>query len=77
MASGELTTIARIDQSPRTRRLVPDGGRAGEWESSGILDVSELFGAGSWLVTVQAHTRKVEQFGGENDGGQLLLLRER
>jgi hypothetical protein len=28
----------------------------GEWESSGILDVSKYFGDGAWLVDVQAHT---------------------
>jgi hypothetical protein len=39
----------------------------GDWESSGILDVSKYFGDGSWLVDVQAHTI--------DEGGQLLLLR--
>ena len=38
----------------------------GEWESSGILDVSDFFGDGTWLTTVQAHSLKEE--------GQLLLL---
>ena len=38
----------------------------GDWESSGILDVSKYFGKGSWLINVQAHTLK--------EGGQLLLL---
>ncbi|MCI0558821.1 MAG: hypothetical protein MN733_10015, partial [Nitrososphaera sp.] len=38
----------------------------GDWESSGILDVSAYFGEGSWLVTVQAHSLQ--------EGGQLLLL---
>lgn len=40
--------------------------RHGDWESSGIVDVSEFFGKGSWLVTVQAHSLQ--------EGGQLLLL---
>src|SRR5918996_765435 len=39
----------------------------GDWESSGILDVSKYFGDGSWIVDVQAHTI--------DEGGQLLLLR--
>lgn len=39
----------------------------GDWESSGILDVSKYFGEGSWLVNVQAHTLK--------EGGQLLLMK--
>jgi hypothetical protein len=39
----------------------------GDWESSGILDISKYFGDGSWLVDIQAHTI--------GEGGQLLLLR--
>ena len=39
----------------------------GDWESSGILDVSKYYGEGSWLVDVQAHTIK--------EGGQLLLMK--
>jgi hypothetical protein len=39
----------------------------GDWESSGILDVSMYYGEGSWLVDVQAHTLK--------EGGQLLLMK--
>jgi hypothetical protein len=39
----------------------------GNWESSGILDVSEMYGEGSWLVTVQAHSL--------HEGGQLLLMK--
>jgi hypothetical protein len=39
---------------------------SGNWEFSGILDVSDFFGEGSWLMTVQAHSLQ--------EGGQLLLL---
>ena len=39
----------------------------GEWESSGILDASEFFGEGTWMLDVQAHTL--------NEGGQLLLMK--
>jgi hypothetical protein len=39
----------------------------GDWESSGILDVSKYYGEGSWLVDVQAHTLK--------ERGQLLLMK--
>lgn len=38
----------------------------GNWESSGVLDVSEMYGEGTWLVTVQAHSLQ--------EDGQLLLL---
>jgi len=76
IASGELTTVARIDQSDDPDRLVDPDDEAGSWESSGIIDVSDIFGAGTWLVDVQAHTRTVEQFNGEDEGGQLLLIRQ-
>lgn len=39
---------------------------SGDWEFSGIFDVSDFFGEGSWLMTVQAHSLQ--------EGGQLLLL---
>ena len=74
IASGTLEPIVRIDQSPG-EGLVDPADEAGSWESSGILNVADIFGEGSWLATVQAHTLKVPQFGGENEGGQLLLMR--
>ena len=76
IASGTLTTLARIDQSDDPNRLVDEGDEAGSWESSGIIDVSDLFGSGSWLVDVQAHTLDVPQFDGIDEGGQLLLIRQ-
>ena len=76
IASGALTTIAKIDQSDDPSLLVEPGDEAGSWESSGIIDVSELFGEGTWLVGVQAHTLEVPQFGGVDEGGQLLLLQQ-
>jgi hypothetical protein len=76
IASGALTTIAKIDQSDDPSLLVEPGDEAGSWESSGIIDVSELFGEGAWLVDVQAHTLEVAQFGGVDEGGQLLLVRQ-
>jgi len=45
------------------------------WESSGIIDVSSWFGAGTWLFDVQAHTLPVPSQNLINEGGQLLLLR--
>ena len=63
-----------------------DAGKAGEWESSGILDVSKLFGKKGgtlFLYSVQAHgiedQEKVNPTSRINDndlveGGQLLLL---
>jgi hypothetical protein len=73
--SGAVTTVARIDQADAPDRLVDIGYEGGAWESSGIIDASELFGPGAWLLDVQAHTLVVPQFGGVDEGGQLLLLR--
>jgi hypothetical protein len=76
IASGSLTAIAKIDQSDDPDLLVDAGDEAGSWESSGIIDVSAIFGEGTWLVDVQAHTLEVPQFEGVDEGGQLLLLRQ-
>jgi hypothetical protein len=75
LASGSLTPIAKIDQSDDPNLLVDPGDEAGSWESSGIIDASAFFGPGAWLVDVQAHTLDVPQFGGVDEGGQLLLVR--
>ncbi len=48
-------------------------------ESSGIVDASDWFGSGTWLVTVQAHGSNVTSIPGsplvKREAGQLLLLR--
>ena len=82
-ATNTLSVAASVDQS------ADPAARLGAWEASGILDVSSVFGSGSWLVDVQAHTifvnseaRVVTGPGGatgtmlfKREGGQLLLLR--
>jgi len=59
-----------------TRGRAEPRGVGGEWELSGITNVSDLLGEDSWLFTVQAHTVEIPQdrrrYG---EGGQLLLLR--
>jgi len=50
-------------------------GIGGEWESTGIVDASDLFGADTWLIAVQAHNLRAPQFRNRQGGGQLLLLR--
>ena len=72
LASTSLTPVARLDQS-EFDTLTDPGVKAGEWELSGIIDASNLFGPGAWLVDVQAHSLKVPQFGGGDEGGQLLV----
>ncbi len=70
----------------RSRRLSKIGEVLEEsWESSGIIDASEIFGPGSWLLNVQAHSiesKKASELRGSSsdlhvvEGGQLLLLRD-
>jgi hypothetical protein len=45
------------------------------WETSGIIDASAWFGAGSWLFDVQAHSLPIPSQSLTGEGGQLLLLR--
>jgi hypothetical protein len=51
-----------------------------DWESSGIVDASEWFGPGSWLLNVQGHGTFVDSMVDENgvfikrEAGQLLLM---
>jgi hypothetical protein len=61
LGTHDLRPVAVLNQSPDISNP-----KAGEWESSGIIDVSNIFGKGVWLVDVQAHTI--------NGGGQLLLM---
>jgi hypothetical protein len=58
--TAEMENVAYVNQIANQTSM------HGEWESSGILDVSDFFGEGSWLSSVQAHTLE--------EGGQLLLL---
>jgi hypothetical protein len=78
LSSGVLTAIARLDPSAKA---VEASGGPGVWESSGAIDVSDFFGAGYWLVDVQAHGVLVRQQGiglridsAFGERGQLLLM---
>jgi hypothetical protein len=77
-----LEPIAMVDQS------ADPAARAGAWESTGVVSASGVYGAGTFLVAVQAHTLFVETAPGpdlkppagpdwlyKREGGQLLLLR--
>jgi hypothetical protein len=85
-SDGRLRSVARVNTTPGT----PPGSmtencagcRRGTWESSGIIDVGQIFGRDWWLLDVQAHNSTAPQPGptlvpnsstGEN--GQLLLVR--
>lgn len=81
LSSGELTVVAHVNQA-----LDPAADQ-GDWESSGIVDASQLFGRGAFLVNVQAHTIAIETatipdpttpgatITLKREGGQMLLLR--
>ena len=68
-----LDAIAECAERDSRERLLPSG-TGGAWESTGIVDVSEVFGDDTWLIAVQAHTIESPAFGGRGGGGQLLLL---
>lgn len=88
--SGILGVVAKVDQSADEGPTDVDPsslGRWGDWESSGMIDVSSIFGPGKFLVTVQAHSLWVEKADGpdnlapvgpdwtwKREGGQLLLI---
>jgi hypothetical protein len=93
--SGSPQVVARVNQSadggPTDVGPLPtldaSIGNQGAWESTGIVDASEAFGPGWFLINVQAHTLWVEKAPGadnfgavgpdftyKREGGQLLLL---
>ena len=78
LPAGGLTVVAEVNQAvPGAPAL-----NRGSWESSGIVDISSVFGPGAFLLDVQAHGWD-ETLSGGNDApavpkrehGQLLLLR--
>jgi hypothetical protein len=78
LPNGPLVPVAQVDQSLRPD-LPP-----GSWESSGIIDASDVFGRGAFLIDVQAHGFELHTapspFPGVNymrEAGQLLLFRDR
>ena len=78
LSSGTLTAVARLDPSDVA---IDRGGGRGVWESSGVVDVSDFFGNGYWLLDVQAHKTKIRQQGYDlkvdsavGQRGQLLLV---
>jgi hypothetical protein len=76
LATRALTVVAEVDQSPSPIT------NKGTWESSGIVDASAVFGAGAFLVDVQAHQWDMPAGVGndppavpQRERGQLLLIR--
>ncbi|HYI46235.1 MAG TPA: alkaline phosphatase PhoX [Actinomycetota bacterium] len=62
--------IVELDPPARDGVLVGPG----MWESSGIVEASSLFGEGTWLFDVQAHTPTTAPVENTVEDGQLLLL---
>jgi hypothetical protein len=68
------------DSATRVAELDPPGrdgvnpGIEGTWETSGIIDVSSLFGENTWLFDVQAHAATTAPAPNTVEDGQLLLL---
>jgi hypothetical protein len=76
--TGDLEVVLHVDQS------ADPAANQGAWEASGVVDASQYFGRGAFLVTVQAHTIWVGQRVQSpyspaalqtREGGQLLLVR--
>lgn len=79
---GALGVVAKVDQSADEGPSDTDPAglsRWGDWESTGIIDVSSIFGPGKFLVNIQAHTLWVEMettanWTNKREGGQMLLV---
>jgi hypothetical protein len=67
-ADSARVTAAEVDQAldETPGYDVDAAGRAnlGSWESSGVIDVSSVFGPGAYLVTIQAHSLWIEKTDG-------------
>jgi secreted PhoX family phosphatase len=82
-ATGAFTQVAEMDRSAVAPAGSTDGDPddLGDWESSGILDVTDLFetapGETLLLGTVQAHSIRDGLIGGDTNlvqGGQLIFV---
>ena len=90
--AGAPQTVVKVNQSadegPTDVDTNTAAGNWGAWESTGIVDASEAFGPGYFLINVQAATLWVEKAPGDDNngdgfpdftykraGGQLLLIK--
>ena len=58
-ATNAISVAARIDQSADEGPTDVDSapaGRLGAWETTGVVDVSSVFGRDTFLINIQAHT---------------------
>lgn len=92
-SDGLMFPVLEVDQSadegPTDEDAASSAGPWGAWETSGIVDVSAMFGPGTYLINVQAHslfvdidnTSAPDNIGAagsdwqfKREGGQLLLV---
>jgi len=69
-----LDVLAECAERDPQGRMIP-AGTGGLWRAAGIVDASDAFGPGSWLVAVQARNDRSTRFDSRGGGGQLLLMR--
>jgi hypothetical protein len=93
-ADGSINAVLKVDQSADEGATDEDEatspGNWGGWETSGIIDVSSVFGSDTFLINVQAHTLYTEidttsapdnvaplgpDWTWKREGGQLLLVK--
>ena len=55
--------------------ITPPSVSAGVWETSGIIDTSDLYGKDFWLFVVQAHSPSIAPVVNTVEDGQLLLMK--
>jgi secreted PhoX family phosphatase len=63
-----------VERDPRRGEELPKG-VGGVWETTGIVNTSDIFGQDTWLIAVQAPNVETGIFRRELGSGQLLLLR--
>jgi hypothetical protein len=69
----DLSSALRIvELNPHGRDRIAVG--PGVWETSGIIDATELYGKDTWLFDVQAHSPTTAPKPNTVEDGQLLLL---
>lgn len=92
-SDGAISAVLRVDQSadegPTDEDQATSPGNWGAWESSGVIDVSSVFGPDKFLITVQAGSLFVDvdttsapdnlapvgpDWTWKRTGGQLLLV---
>jgi hypothetical protein len=76
LKTGALTVVAKVNQA-----ALDANAPQGNWESSGIVDASEVIGPGWFFVDIQAHSvllqqeKRADGITYKREAGQLLLIK--